>query len=214
MLNHYVERGAILINNIEIPLKNLRFNAIGFETQEAMLPYPTNANLGNRLLQEYFCFPEGFLFLGIQHENKNIFPTGIQYNSFTLKVDFSRSLPKNLRLRKNTIRINCVPAVNLFHHDGEPITLNGKKTQYPLVPSYRHSECYEIFSVEQVESGQRSRSPVSKNNGYIYTPFNSFEHQHEFSKGQNRLYYNLKQTQDELTNQIRHWISFIRGDEE
>ena len=36
--------------------------AVGFEEDEAVLPYPRRSFAGYRLLQEYFTFPEKFLF--------------------------------------------------------------------------------------------------------------------------------------------------------
>ncbi|PHI31719.1 type VI secretion system baseplate subunit TssF [Budvicia aquatica] len=214
MLSHYMQSTVVVINEVELPV-NLKFSPVGMTHSDAMLPYPANTNLGNRLLQEYFCFPEGFLFLNMHHNEQNLFPANLQNNTtFGLKIRFTRSFPKNLKIRKDSIRINCVPAVNLFQHDGEPVILTGKKTQYPLVPSYKYPDGFEIFSVEHVESCRRHNRSSKNSNEYTFLPFDSFEHQIQFDKNYQRLYYNIKQTQDVTSRHIRHWISFVRGDEE
>lgn len=212
MLSHYMQSASVVINEVELPV-NLTFSPVGMSNADAMLPYPANTNLGNRLLQEYFCFPEGLLFLNMHHKEQNLFPANV-HHTFGLKVRFTRSFPKNLKIRKDSIKINCVPAVNLFPHDGEPVILTGKKTQYPLVPSYKYPDGFEIFSVEHVESCRRHKRASKNSHEYTYLPFDSFEHQIQFDKSYQRLYYNIKQTQDMASGNIRHWISFVRGDEE
>ncbi|VFS52547.1 type VI secretion system baseplate subunit TssF [Budvicia aquatica] len=191
MLSHYMQSTVVVINEVELPV-NLKFSPVGMTHSDAMLPYPANTNLGNRLLQEYFCFPEGFLFLNMHHNEQNLFPANLQNNTtFGLKIRFTRSFPKNLKIRKDSIRINCVPAVNLFQHDGEPVILTGKKTQYPLVPSYKYPDGFEIFSVEHVESCRRHNRSSKNSNEYTFLPFDSFEHQIQFDKNYQRLYYNI-----------------------
>lgn len=44
-----------------LPARNLK--AVGFEEDEALLPYPAQSFPGYRILQEYFILPEKFLFL-------------------------------------------------------------------------------------------------------------------------------------------------------
>ncbi|PHI31682.1 type VI secretion system baseplate subunit TssF [Budvicia aquatica] len=214
MLTNYVTSASVVINDVELPLETPKFNLVGFERSDAMIPYPENTNTGNRLLQEYFCFNEGFLFLRITHENKNIFPKSLKYSTFSLKVNFSRSFPPSLKLRNDSVQINCVPAINLFHHDGEPIILHGRKSQYPIVASYQYPEDYDIFSVEHVESCNRRSTTNGNQHQYTYVPFNSFKHQIQREKGYQRLYYQSKQTQHIKNKKITHWLSFVRGDEE
>src|SRR5581483_2075677 len=38
---------------------------VGFADDEGMLPYPRRSFIGYRLLQEYFTFPDKFLFLDV-----------------------------------------------------------------------------------------------------------------------------------------------------
>ncbi|MWP62721.1 type VI secretion system baseplate subunit TssF [Gilliamella sp. Pas-s25] len=207
MLSNYVVSGCIIINGVELPLTNLQFNPIGFDHDQTLLPYADNTNKGFRTLHEYFAFPEGFLFLQLSHDDKNLFPTNIDYTHFQLKINFSCVIDSKIKLRKHMIKLNCVPAINLFYHDAEPILLDGKQEKYPLVTSYQYSDNFEIYSVIKVESGSQ------KNKIAEYYDFNSFEHKYESHKGQERRFYNVTQTQDKRTLTIHHWISFVRSDE-
>lgn len=209
MLLNYVASGSVIVNDVEIKLTNLHFTPIGFSHEQTLLPYADNTNKGFRTLHEYFAFPEGFLFVQLSHDDKNILPTNIDFTQFKLKINFSHLVDSRIRLRKGMIKLNCVPAINLFYHDGEPILLDGKKEKYPLIASYQSSDQFEIYSVVKVESGSRH----SKGKVVEYHDFNSFEHQHESNKGRERLFYNVTQTQDKRNLSIRHWLSFVRSDE-
>ncbi|MCO6538095.1 MAG: type VI secretion system baseplate subunit TssF [Gilliamella sp.] len=207
MLLNYVVSGCIIVNGVELPLTNLRFNPIGFNNEQTLLPYADNTNKGFRTLHEYFAFPEGFLFLQLSHDDKNLFPISVNYNHFQLKINFSYIIDSRIKLRKDMIKLNCVPAINLFYHDAEPILLDGKKEKYPLEANYQYSDNFEIYSVVKVESKSE------KNKITEYYDFNRFEYKHELHKGPERHFYNITQTQDKRMLTIRHWISFVRSDE-
>ncbi|SCC00868.1 type VI secretion system baseplate subunit TssF [Gilliamella intestini] len=207
MLLNYVTSGCIIVNGVELPLTNLRFNPIGFNHEQTLLPYADNTNKGFRTLHEYFAFPEGFLFLQILHDDNNLFPTSINCTHFQLKINFNCDIDPKIKLRKHMIKINCVPAINLFYHDAEPILLDGKKEKYPLEANYQYRDNFEIYSVVRVESRTKKNEIVE------YCDFNSFEHKNQLYKDQNKRFYNITQTQDKRTLTIRHWISFVRNDE-
>ncbi|OCG49129.1 hypothetical protein A9G35_12620 [Gilliamella sp. Choc5-1] len=206
MLLNYVTSGCIIVNGVELPLTNLRFNPIGFNHEQTLLPYADNTNKGFRTLHEYFAFPEGFLFLQILHDDNNLFPTSINCTHFQLKINFNCDIDPKIKLRKHMIKINCVPAINLFYHDAEPILLDGKKEKYPLEANYQYRDNFEIYSVVRVES--RTKNEIAE-----YYDFNSFEHKNQLYKDKNKRFYNITQTQDKRTLTIRHWISFVRSDE-
>lgn len=207
LLSHCVRSGSANVNGVNIPLENLRFTPEGISHNESVLPWPRNAMPAHRLIQEYFCFPNGLLFLTLHHDDQNIFPPRIHGGHFSLTVHFTRSVT-SLRLRKESLRVNCVPAINLFLWEGEPVSVTGHKTDYPLQASYRWPEI-EIYSVESVESGLRKQQ--GKN--HIYLPFNLFEHERQRENGLEQLYYHVRMTQDTNNYQIRHWLSTKRSDE-
>ncbi len=211
------------LSHIELELDGLRFRQdadllkpVGFAREDALLPYPNNVYSGYRILQEYFCFPERFLFfaLGGQDGGSHSWPQqALPVREFKIHFCFDRPLPASLKIRDDSFRLNCVPAINLFTHDSEPIHLHGRQTEYPLKASHRHGESIEIFSVDQVEGWIDSGEGRSRGTRRNYQPFESFEHQIEQMRQRLALYYRLRVRESVSGNGFAHTLSFIRGDE-
>src|SRR5262249_43455949 len=139
---------------------------VGFGADEAVLPYPPAAHPGYRLLQEYFAFPEKFLFFDLgplpQHGSRQ---------GFDLLFLFDRSPEDSLYLGASTFLLGCTPVVNLFPRITEPIRLDQRQTEYPLVADARRERETEIHSVLKV-----SAASDPKDESRIFAPFSSFSH--------------------------------------
>lgn len=212
-LSYYLEGAELVIDDYKISQSALNFSPVGFEKDDALLPYQKNAYSGYRILQEYFCFPESFLFFDVTG-----FDPLPSYNvsQFTLNLSFSQPLSPDVQVRGSTFRLHCVPAVNLFKHDSENILLDGQKTEYPLKSSYAHPEWYEIFSVDHVESFLQDNQLTkgkTRGNTRIYSAFESFQHQIEYAQGRTALYYKLRTKESLFEQGFEHYLSFVRGDE-
>ena len=57
-----------------------------------------------------------------------------------------------LGITAKTFRLGCAPIVNLFQQTAEPILLDQRKYEYPIVPDVRRPNATEIFSVDEVVS--------------------------------------------------------------
>jgi type VI secretion system protein ImpG len=139
---------------------------VGFAEGEAVLPWPTNTFSGFRLLQEYLSFPAKFMFVDLTGLESVAAQGG---KSFTIAIDFSRSFPDQFRVSDANIRLNCVPAINLFPHDANPIRIDQAKGEYRVLPVGGAS--YSLNSIEKV-AGYKQGQPKRQN----YTPFESFRH--------------------------------------
>lgn len=73
-------------------------------------------------------------------------PPGAPGNTFTLRLQFDRPLPENLRISRDSLRLHCTPAINLFSHRAVPFTPDGTCQEYPLLTSRKHPDRYEIFA--------------------------------------------------------------------
>lgn len=207
-LNHYLSSATIKTDNTSILQSELKIQPIGFEQDQAILSYPKNTYMGYRLLQEYFCFSEGYLFVDFLNLT---FPEQSTATTFTLTCEFSRPLPANLKVRQNSFKLNCTPAINLFTLDSEPILLNGQKAHYPLSPNFKHAESYELFAIDSVNSWYTA--PNVDNPLRTYHSFESFTHQTAHENGDIPLYYKIERRQEKTSDLIRYFISFVRGDE-
>src|SRR5580658_39504 len=137
---------AIRPTGAELPAVELPASAIlpvGFEVADQVLPHPAQAHQGYRLLQEYFTFPDKFLFFDLG--GLGGFGTGTRAEILILidQRDGPAIGPENFRL-------GCTPAVNLFRRTSEPVRLDQTATDYRLVPDLRFERSTEIHSVQSV----------------------------------------------------------------
>ncbi len=138
----------------------------GFADDEAALPHPGNAHQGYRLLQEYGSFPEKFRFIDLSGLHGLGTGTGAD-----LLILLRERPAAALRLEPGSVRLNCVPMVNLFRHVSEPVRLDHLKTEYRLVPDSRWERSTEIHSIIKV-SATAARDDETK----VFHPYFSATH--------------------------------------
>ncbi|HEX4748532.1 MAG TPA: type VI secretion system baseplate subunit TssF [Bryobacteraceae bacterium] len=158
---------------IELPPDSLR--AMGFRDDEAVLPYPKRSFTGYRLLQEYFTFPEKFLFMELA--NLSVLSTEVFKNKAEIiflilpfeRADRQQSL--ELNVNASTFKLGCTPIVNLFPVSAEPIMMEQIRFEYPVIPDARRRHAVEVFSIDNVRTSSPDRREVTQ-----YEPFYSNQH--------------------------------------
>jgi type VI secretion system protein ImpG len=142
---------------------------VGFGKDEGLLPYGARSFAGYRLLQEYFCFPEKFLFFDLTGMAK-----GVQAK-LSGPVEILILLNRLPRLEqpvtKDTFRLGCAPIVNLFRQIAEPIRLSHAQTEYQVYPDIRRQNATEVYSIDSVVSVSPGLDETVE-----YEPFYSFKH--------------------------------------
>ncbi|MGP9568234.1 type VI secretion system baseplate subunit TssF [Halomonas sp. AOP5-B2-8] len=210
-MSHYLARLELEIDGKVQTLPASALKAVGYERDQALLPYPQNVHQGYRILQEYLCFPEAFHFFDVL--NLNQYLPGEAARSVTLRCVFSRILPTDARVQDEHLALYCTPAINLFEHDAEPIDLSGERSEYRIRPSSRSPSHYEVFSVDQVQGGLAGEHADAQGNPRNYVPFESFQHQIEQDRGREALYYRVRVRDSLRSDGFDHDIAFVRGDE-
>jgi type VI secretion system protein ImpG len=139
----------------------------GFAEDEELLPYPPHAFPGYRLLQEYFSTPEKFLFFDLTGwESWQSRGDGMQ---FTISIELD-SLPSGpQRVRRESFALHAVPAVNLFSHDADPISVNHRADRYLIRPAGPNPAHCQVFSVDRVTGYSRATARERS-----YVPFELF----------------------------------------
>ena len=130
-----------------------RIRAVGFERDEAALPWPQRAFDGHRLLTEYFAHPEKFLYLEMSGlEARTMLQRSDKLEIF---IYLGRAAPELERtVAADTLALHCTPAVNLFPQRCEPITLDGTQSDWLVIPDARRPAALEIHSVESVRESR------------------------------------------------------------
>ena len=148
---------------------------VGFGPDEGMAPYPSSSFAGHRILLEYFAFPEKFLFIdltGLEAISSAGFKDGIEIIFLISEIEGSGRVQRlELELSKKTFRLGCTPVVNLFTQTAEPIQLNQRRSEYPVVPDVRRPFSVEIYSVDEVTAINTATQKIS-----TFEPFYSLRH--------------------------------------
>ncbi len=145
---------------------------VGFAPDQGLLPYSPRSFLGYRLVQEYFHFPEKFLFFDVRH----LAP--LRLARFEREVElhfFLDSVPRlDQALEAQNFKLGCTPVVNLFQQVAEPIRLDHAHVEYRVIPDIRRQRTTEIYSIDGVTS-------ISPHTGTSmeFQPFYSFKHSFE-----------------------------------
>lgn len=146
--------------------------SVGFAVEDEVLPYPPNAHPAYRLLQEYFSFPAKFHFFDLH----NLEDHG-STQKFEIFFLFDQIPLRNPEISTKTFSLGCTPVINLFHKTSEPIRLDHKTFEYPLVPDKRREGTTEIHSILSV-----SASSDSSKSAETLEPFYSYNHYMDDSK--------------------------------
>jgi type VI secretion system protein ImpG len=162
-----------------VPLPGASVKPVGFGAEEALLPFPVSSFPGFRYLQEYFSFPSKFMFVDV---------TGLEglsalgdATSFDLVFELSR-VPAGLPpISAAHVLLHCVPAVNLFGHEAEPIRLDQRRVEYRVVPSGQAAAHHEIFTIDKVSGVAAGSARTTE-----YRPFLRFA---RGAAGDARLYH-------------------------
>jgi type VI secretion system protein ImpG len=144
---------------VAIPTERLR--PLGFEEDEALLPYPRRSFDGYRLLQEYFTFSEKFLFFELSGLEA-IAEAGCTEQAEILfcfsrfdRPERNQDLEHGVEAR--TMRLGCTPVINLFSHVAEPILVTHTKHEYQVIADVRHQDVTEVFSIDEVMASNTTR---------------------------------------------------------
>ncbi len=149
--------------------------AVGFEDDEAMLPYSDRSFGAYRILQEYFAFPERFFFLDLRGMDA-LRAAGFQDSVEILFLVSPFERPERQETLESgvgarTLRLGCTPIINLFPHTAEPIQLDQTRYEYEVNPDFRHSRSMEVFSIDSVVCTYERTGETA-----VFEPFFSFRH--------------------------------------
>lgn len=119
---------------------------VGLDDSQAMLPVTLRGLSGTRLMQEYFAFPQRFLFVDVG----GLAPafSRCSGNSFELVLLFDRFEPSlEGSCEPANFALHCVPAVNLFERRAERIPVDDRSTAFHVVPDRLATQDFEVYDV-------------------------------------------------------------------
>lgn len=143
------------------------FSPGGFGEKDRLWPKGESAFSGYQLLLEYFTFREKFMFVHLNGLENVTLPAGTAH--FDIDVVFSQVWQSDLPVTDSSLRLHCVPVINLFTLEADPLTISGLESEYLLRPKRLQDGHTEIYSVDSVTGSGRTGDAC-------YVPFTSFRH--------------------------------------
>lgn len=165
----------------------------GFEDDEALLPQTLHGFAGYRLLQEYFAFPQRFLFFDVKGVGDTLRARG--GTEVDIVILFSRADNALLQaVDAASVALHCVPAINLLDKRCDRIHVSPDSAEFHVVPDRTRPMDYEVHSITEVLG-----YGAGAGNEWRFLPFyNAF---HTEDRGHNAYY--TVQREPRLMSQVQ-----------
>jgi len=188
----------------DVYLDSTTVQFVGFRDEESLLPYPKHASEIYRVLQEYFVFPEKFLFFDLSGL-ESLKP--LQGGNFGIDFIFSRALDPAIKISSENVRLYCTPVVNLVSAESEPIRVDHDRTEYRVLPAGLHPFHYEIYSIDGAFGWMQGTAQEIG-----YEPFYSFRFGNGTS-GRTRVFYHPRMREAVAHDGADTYVSFVDADQ-
>jgi type VI secretion system protein ImpG len=170
---------------------------LGFEDEQALLPPTARSFRGYRFLQEYFSFPERFLFVELTRLQPAV--RRCEDTDLDLVFLFNRSNPRLAEaVDASNFNLFCTPAINLFPKRADRIHLTPQVSEYHIVPDRTRPMDFEVYGVTEVLGfGARAEPEIE------FMPF--YELKDRSSYNQRKAYYTLYREQRRPSTKQRRY---------
>jgi type VI secretion system protein ImpG len=145
-------------------------HTVGFEQEEALLPYPKTSFDGFRLLTEFSVFTDKFMYFDIEKISGAL--TELKSDNIEILLSLNQYHPDlEAAIHDSTFQLGCTPVINLFPLKSEEITIDHLQSAYRISADKTETpwatEVYEVRSVSAlIENGESI--PMSRLYGNKY----------------------------------------------
>ena len=130
-------------------IKQVAVLPLGFAENEALLPYTPRSFQGYRLLQEYFAFPERYMFVQLTQLQAAL--TQCVDNEVDIIILLNRSNPRLINeIDVSRFALFCTPAINVFPKRADRIHLTNQTNEYHIIPDRTRPLDYEVYQIRDV----------------------------------------------------------------
>jgi type VI secretion system protein ImpG len=122
---------------------------VGFETDQALIPYTSRSFSGYRLLHEYFAFPERFRFIELGGLRKALSRHG--GDEIEVAVPLARGeAALGPHVERGSFALHCTPVINLFRRRSDRIHVTDQQSEHQVVIDRTRPMDFEVYAVERV----------------------------------------------------------------
>lgn len=166
---------------------------LGFEPEQALIPYGHASFQGYRLLTEYFLFRERFLFVELCGMGPAI--RRCQDREIDIIVLFNEATHGlSNAVKADAVALHCTPAINLFPKRTDPIKVDRRRSEYMVVPDRIRPLDLEVFRINRVLGMNRD------GNEREFYPFYSLS---DHTARDDRPYYAIRRTPRVISSKQR-----------
>lgn len=147
---------------------------VGFDDHEALLPVTQRGFEGYRLLQEYFAFPQRFLFADFKGVGNAIRQVGERVGGHTVQLIVlldQGDTGLEGAVDAGNFQLNCTPSINLFEKRCDRIHVNGLQHDFHVVPDRTRPMDFEVYELQDVTGYGAGGS-----DGQAFKPFYAAHH--------------------------------------
>ena len=177
------------------PEREAPIQAYGFAKEQALLPFTARSFDGYRLLQEYFAFPERYLFIKLAGLRQGLSRCNDQMVDLVILLDNSEPALED-HLHKDNLALFCSPAINLFPKRADRIHLNDRQFEYHILPDRTRPLDFEVYSVSEV-TGYGTNAEQEQ----TFAPF--YASRDRITDTRSQAYYTLHRTPRQLSSKQR-----------
>jgi len=158
-------------------IKDEPIKRYGFLDDQALLAYSPRSFQGYRLLQEYFAFPERYMFAeltGLKQEIKQC-----DTDEIDIIIMLNRSNAKLINaVEVSQFALFCTPAINLFPKRVDRIHVTQKLSEFHIVPDRSRPMDYEVCQITEVTG---ISNDDNKDEEQSFLPFYHFNDTRDYS---------------------------------
>jgi type VI secretion system protein ImpG len=178
-------------------IKNNPIQQLGFEDHQALLNYSPRSFQGYRLLQEYFAFPERFMFAELTGLAAAIKDCETNEVDIIIMLNHSQSRLINT-VDQSQFSLFCSPAINLFSKRVDRIHITQQHSEFHIVPDRSRPMDFEVIQVTAVEGiGHNGNADETQD----FLPF--YQYSDESNTTQQQAYYSLHRQQRNTSSKQR-----------
>ena len=122
---------------------------VGFDDSESLLPSGKRSFQGYRLLQEYFAFPQRYMFVELAGLQAGLGSCSAAEVDLVILLDrVDAQLEQTLD--GTNFALHCTPAINLFPRRADRINVSNEQFEYHVLADRTRPMDFEIFQIDSV----------------------------------------------------------------
>ncbi|MCA9137532.1 MAG: type VI secretion system baseplate subunit TssF [Planctomycetales bacterium] len=122
---------------------------LGFDDQQSMLPYGPRSFQGYRLLQEYFAFPQRYMFVELNQLAPAVKQCDCESIEIAVLLGRGDSQLAN-RVDRTHFALYSTPAINLFEKRADRIHLSDRFAEHHVMPDRTRPVDFEVYQIGEV----------------------------------------------------------------